>query len=1271
MSKTLLTNIIDFFLKKTMLFYVLLISFIVILGFGITKIQVNESILSTLPQGETFTKLSTFVENNNNKIVFSIAVQDLDEVEIDTLIIELQNEIKVNAENLIIDIKGKREGIQDEIFNYYYDNFPLFIDSLYYQDIESKLSKDSIDVALNNSYRKLVSPGSSVLKDFILRDPLFLSSSFFKTWGEGMQSASSLKVDRGYLYSSNGQEVLITANTNFQNVENGTKLSLYDKLLKFKTKWNLDNKENPVSYFGTFLIEAENRIQIKKDTFLTMTISIISILLILFIYYRKILIPIYFMLPVIFGALFSLGIIGYFKPNISGISLATGAVVLGIVLDYSFHFFTHLKHVRSIRITVQEIGTPLFIGSLTTITAFAALLFVDSVVLQDFGLFASLSLGGSVLFTLIFLPIILHQVNFNCETFASAVKEPKLKKPKKYLTRIGVPIITILTAVFLYFSFDIEFDNNLSNLSFHTDQLKLEEELLVGINPEAEKKLFIFSEANSFDEAAEINYNLYRHLQPIQNRGEISNVISASKFIIPALISTEKRLLWDEFWETRRCTLQSQIGNLSNNLGFSDDAFSKFNTWIAPKNKNVKFSKELAEKIGLSDLIHENEGRTTFITTLVVKKDNLETLKTSVNKIKGVQIFDRAETAEAMIEIVKGDFNYILIVSSLIVFITLLLIYGRIELALLAFIPMVISWIWILGIAVLLGIKFNFVNIVISTFIFGLGDDFSIFITDGLLAKYKYKKESLSSYKTAILLSAATTIIGTGVLFFAEHPAIKSVAIISVLGIVCILIISLIFQPVLFNIFVQNRVDNQKSPITVITIFNSLIGYTVFISGCLFNNLILLVIYVIPIPKRNKKEILNSVISAFGKVVVYSVPTMKKRIEKMDLDFKKPSIIIANHSSFLDILLMIMLNRKIVLMTNSWVYKSLLFGFSIQYAGYLFTGDGPEKNLKLTKQRIKEGYSVMIFPEGTRSMDGKIKRFHKGAFYLSEELELDISPIVIHGASYSISKNDFILKSGTISLRALPRIKYEDRTWGDDYRSRTKSISKYFKQEYLKLAEEREDSKYLWQPLFENYVFKGPILEWYLRIKWKFESKNFEHYNKLIGARKTILDVGCGYGYLDFYLSLKNADRVITGIDYDEEKINIAKNSLGKLDSVNFISQDIKEYEFEQYDVVFLNDVLHYFSTESQNQILINSVTSLSEHGLLIIRDGVTNYPERHKKTALTEFFSTKLRFNVQKESFSFFDISFITSFADRNNLTCEIIEQSKKTSNILFILKK
>jgi predicted RND superfamily exporter protein len=137
-----------------------------------------------------------------------------------------------------------------------------------------------------------------------------------------------------------------------------------------------------------------------------------------------------------------------------------------------------------------------------------------------------------------------------------------------------------------------------------------------------------------------------------------------------------------------------------------------------------------------------------------------------LEQLKGVTILDKAIVTNSLIESVYTDFNKILLYTSLIVFLALLISYGRIELALITFIPMAVTWIWILGIMGLFGLKFNIVNIIISTFIFGLGDDFSIFITDGLSQKFKSGKDVLSSHKSSIFLATVTTILGLGCFIF-------------------------------------------------------------------------------------------------------------------------------------------------------------------------------------------------------------------------------------------------------------------------------------------------------------------------------------------------------------------------------------------------------------------------------------------------------------------------------------------------------------------------
>lgn len=103
----------------------------------------------------------------------------------------------------------------------------------------------------------------------------------------------------------------------------------------------------------------------------------------------------------------------------------------------------------------------------------------------------------------------------------------------------------------------------------------------------------------------------------------------------------------------------------------------------------------------------------------------------------------------------------------------------------------------------LFGIKFNIINIILSTFVFALGDDFCIFTMDSMLQSYASRKKMETSVRVSILLSATTTILGLGILIFAKHPAMKSIALVSIIGIICVWLMSQTLQPYLFNILIK------------------------------------------------------------------------------------------------------------------------------------------------------------------------------------------------------------------------------------------------------------------------------------------------------------------------------------------------------------------------------------------------------------------------------------------------------------------------------------
>jgi uncharacterized membrane protein YkgB len=166
----------------------------------------------------------------------------------------------------------------------------------------------------------------------------------------------------------------------------------------------------------------------------------------------------------------------------------------------------------------------------------------------------------------------------------------------------------------------------------------------------------------------------------------------------------------------------------------------------------------------------------------------------------------------------SDDFNYIGWACGLIVFFFLWFSLGSLELALLSFLPMAISWIWILGMMALLDIQFNVVNIILATFIFGQGDDYTIFMTEGCQYEYAYRRKMLASYKNSIIISAIIMFIGIGTLIFAKHPALHSLAQVTIIGMFSVVLMAYLFPPLIFNWLVKDQHGYRLRPLTLKTL---------------------------------------------------------------------------------------------------------------------------------------------------------------------------------------------------------------------------------------------------------------------------------------------------------------------------------------------------------------------------------------------------------------------------------------------------------------------
>ena len=169
--------------------------------------------------------------------------------------------------------------------------------------------------------------------------------------------------------------------------------------------------------------------------------------------------------------------------------------------------------------------------------------------------------------------------------------------------------------------------------------------------------------------------------------------------------------------------------------------------------------------------------------------------------------FELSDLAERL----SDDFDYIGLCCSLIVFLFLWLSFRDIRLALIAFVPMLLSWVWIFAIMQLFGLQFNIVNIILATFIFGQGDDYTIFIVEGLLYEHRTGKPILPQYRQSILLSALIMLIGIGILVFAVHPAMHSLGTVTLIGMSIVLLMATTIPPLLFRLYTRFQLRKRAN----------------------------------------------------------------------------------------------------------------------------------------------------------------------------------------------------------------------------------------------------------------------------------------------------------------------------------------------------------------------------------------------------------------------------------------------------------------------------
>ncbi|MCQ2976214.1 MAG: 1-acyl-sn-glycerol-3-phosphate acyltransferase [Bacteroidales bacterium] len=1108
------------------------------------QLEFREDISDFLPQKSNYSKVSRFVEtaSGNSRIFIYFHQKDsiYNQKRIGMCMEKFVNIAKLNDTQHYFDklVAKVDENQINKMSSFVQNNIALFIDSTDYQRaIDSCLTENHINSAFKTDKTILTAPVPGYIKNVVSTDPLGMFIHVLNDL-KNFKPSNNYDVVDGQIFENDKKRGIIFYDSPTGMSESNTNAKIINILNNVSKELNTEFNDIEISLFGPPVIAVCNASQIKKDTILTSVFSIILILLILWFSIKNIQNLMIMGLTLLFGFGVALACAWLFFGEISLIALGISAVFTGIAVNYPLHFITHLYHAENMRENIKEIVSPLVIGNITTVSAFLALMFADSTALKDLGFVGGVLLASSILFTLIFVPHLAKKVNItenNSRFFKFNISFDFLQK------KIVIIPILIITPILVYLGMKTEFDGNMSQLNYMTPELKKEANHTFGLlNADSAISVFIASTGKTIEQALE-NYEITK---PITNnllkQEKVLKISGIGNFIPSQKLQNEKINLWNNFINQNRDTILNIIENKSTEYKISKNNFKKFEKLLNDTLKTQEYSyfNEITNS-GAGGYIVKDTTGWAVVTILRVKPENSEYVVNSLNNLnEDITVYDERIVSESLTNSLSDNFNYVLFTAGFIVFFFLTISFGSVELSLISFIPLTISWFWILGIMYLCDINFNIVNIILATFIFGQGDDYTVFITEGLIYEHSRGKKVLNSFKNSIALSSIIMFIGIGSLIFAQHPAMKSLGIVVIIGMFSVVAASYIFPPLLYNFLIKKDGKNRQVPLTIKALLTTLIYFIAFVIKCLLLSIVAFVVKHIGKNSIKSKIYFHSYLQKSAEFVKY-IPRVKFKTENPNKEtFEKPCVIICNHQSFLDPLCLMRLGKKIVFLTNERQQKNVFYGKVMKVADFYSVSDGYDCLTEKLTPLVKNGFSIAVFPEGTRSTDNQIHRFHQGAFYIAKHFKLDIVPVMIHGAGFVFAKNNLIMRPGNIQVTIGNRISQNSDLHATTILETSRNFRHYFIDKYNEISKCIENAEYYKNLVKANFLYKGSDIIYSIN---KDLNKNIEFIDKYTDTKPITIN-NCGYGASALLFAYVHKDIKVYATDPDEDKILVANN---------------------------------------------------------------------------------------------------------------------------------
>ncbi len=1037
-----------------------------------------------------------------------------------------------------------------DLTDFVYANAPYFLTEEDYVRMDSLLAVDNyLQTRLQEVKQMLMFPSSGLLVSNFEKDPLNLFTPVVAQLNRGNNNAFYDTYD-DYIFTKDLQKGIVLMTSSSGNSETRNNAKLMQILEQVADTIDATYPSVNVHYIGGPAIAVGNASQIKKDSIISVIISVVLIMVLLIYVFKSLRNILLIVVSIVWGWLFALGSLSLVHGEVSLIVVGISSIILGIAVNYPLHLIAHCNHTIGVKQALREIVSPLVIGNVTTVGAFMALVPLKANALRDLGLFSAFLLVGTILFVIIYLPHTVKDKRSNGEgnhKILNAISNLSLEN-KPYI----VWAIVVLTLVFAWFSFDTKFDTNMSHINYMTKEqhhdMEYFQQMTSGTSVN-QQTIYVVSEDSTMDLALEKNRKIHQQLKTMASETEGASLSSCAPFFVSQDEQAERLRRWNSFVEQHREQLTTNFLSVAAAEGFSNNAFEAFETTVTNTYlpQPYEYFKPLSTVFQSNFSINEQEHTFRVVENLSVESDAVATAKEQIQQMtKDHLVFDIQSMNSSLANTLSSDFNYIGWACGLIVFLFLWFSFGNIELALLSFLPMAVSWIWILGIMGLTGIQFNIVNIILATFIFGQGDDYTIFMTEGCCFEYAYRRKMVASYKSSIIVSAMIMFIGIGTLILAKHPALHSLAELTIVGMFSVVLMAYVLPPLVFKWLVSNKQGYRQRPLTLLPLLRTAMLCLLIAVEAIIGGLIGLALYIV-CPNQNLRELAVRRLRRTAIRLNFAlVPGVRLHVHNPhNEDFVQPSMWVCSQQTPWNALILHVLYDRLLIVDGRSGEQSRFFRLIDRCLGVT-----PAPNngtaLKVDKY-IQRGYSIALLTNDSRQ-----------ATLVAEQAGLEVLPIVIHGVDNVISAANGSVYKGTIHVHVDQRLSNQELT--DDYlRDRNRQLQTTY-----------ETAAYFLPLVRDCYRYRGVEVKSAVNANLKQHANYSELIDQQIDA-ETIYITDCGYGEMPLLMALVHPDKTVVASDSDSDKLTIAlyaaqglADNLTYVDSFERIDSNSVQYDLKE-----------------------------------------------------------------------------------------------------------